>query len=112
MTLNEIYESIAKTIIKELDNTWVKAVLNVEYHQDAAKFKGIYRIKNSNTDSYFKINHMLFDYFEELNLMTTQNQKNNWNRAKFTLEPDGNFDIEFEWDQGLADEIERLSKED
>ncbi|EPF2929534.1 immunity protein YezG family protein [Vibrio navarrensis] len=49
--------------------------------------------------------------FEELHKITTENPNNKWNRAIFTLEPSGSFNIDFEWDQALADEIERLNNE-
>ncbi|MFJ1383113.1 hypothetical protein [Capnocytophaga canimorsus] len=35
---------------------------------------------------------------------------NQWNKAIFTLFPNGNFDMEFIWDQAWHDEIVRLSK--
>lgn len=37
--------------------------------------------------------------------VTTEGGKNRWNRVKFTLYPDGKFNIDFEWDQALFDEI-------
>jgi len=44
--------------------------------------------------------------------MTAQTDKHKWNRAKATLTSDMQLNIKFEWDQELADELERLSKED
>ena len=108
--LGNLYYSIAQELAKSVLEKWEKIILDIEFFGDAAEFEAQYI--TSNGMKYFITPDSVFDYFKELNSMTTENQKNNWNRAKFTLEPDGNFDIEFEWDQGLADEIERLSKED
>ena len=47
----------------------------------------------------------------ELHSITTEGGSNKWNRAIYTLMPDGKFDMEFIGDQELQDEIERLSKE-
>ena len=45
----------------------------------------------------------------ELHKITTEGGKNKWNRAVFSVQPDGAFDMEFIWDQELQDEIERLA---
>lgn len=39
----------------------------------------------------------------------TEGGKAKWNKAVFYLNADGSFNMEFEWDQKLQDEIERLS---
>lgn len=33
----------------------------------------------------------------------------NWNRAKYTLFPDGKMKIEYIWDEGLQNEVDRLN---
>lgn len=49
---------------------------------------------------------------KELNaIMTAENNKNKWNKAVFTVNPEGKFDMQFIWDQELQDEIEKLAKE-
>ena len=109
--MNNNYEKIASLLLQQVSGGWNKIELNCEFFGDAAEFD----IECEHSDGQVKDLHggyNLFKEFEKLYKVTTQNPKNNWNRAKFTLEPDGNFDIEFEWDQDLADEIERLNKED
>ena len=37
--------------------------------------------------------------------MTEKSDIHKWNRAVFTLDSDGNFSIDFEWDESLEDEM-------
>ena len=46
----------------------------------------------------------------ELHEITTEEDNNKWNKAVFTLTPDGSFDMEFIWDQELHDRIESYSE--
>ncbi len=112
MTVDEIYLSIAKNIINSTDSGWDEAILNVERAaDDAIKFKG----GCSSGEDYTSFKFRNFDRrqltkdFHQLHSITTENDSNQWNRAKFTLAPSGKFSIDFEWDQSLADEIESLS---
>lgn len=47
----------------------------------------------------------------ELHEITTEGGNNKWNKAIFTLTPDGGFDMEFIWGQELQNEIDRLANE-
>ncbi|MFH4666917.1 immunity protein YezG family protein [Vibrio cidicii] len=110
--VEDIYFGIAKKIVEKIDDDWVQAELKAEIYGNAAKFRGTYNSSLAQEQQkFFKVHHELFDLFEELHKITTENPNNKWNRAIFTLEPSGNFNIDFEWDQALADEIERLNKE-
>ena len=107
--IDDIYNSIAMGIIENIKTEWEKAHVFVEYFEDSANFKGEYTLEGNT--AFFEVSDQAFDDFEELNEITTQNSENKWNRAVFTLEPTGKFNIDFEWDQELADEIERLNSE-
>lgn len=43
--------------------------------------------------------------FDLLKIMTEGSDKNKWNRATFTVTPDGKFNMEFNWDQELDNKI-------
>jgi hypothetical protein len=107
--IEEIYHSLAIGIINGIETEWDKAQIFAEYFEDSANFKGEFSLKN-NID-FFEVDDQAFEDFEELYEITTEDSENKWNRAKFTLEPTGKFNIDFEWDQELADEIERLNNE-
>ena len=107
--VEDIYKSVAIGIINNIEAEWEKAHIFVEYFEDSANFKGEYIQKDKT--GFFEVSDQAFDDFDELYQITTEDSDNKWNRAKFTLEPTGKFNIEFEWDQELADEIERLNNE-
>lgn len=107
--VDDIYKSIAIGIIENIETEWEKAQIFVEYFEDSANFKGEYMQEGKT--AFFEVSDQAFDDFEELYEITTQNLVNKWNRAIFTLEPAGKFNIDFEWDQELADEIESLNNE-
>ncbi len=107
--VEDIYQSLAFGITENINNTWEKATLSVEFFEDSADFKGEYFTHK--TKKFFEVSDHAFDDFEELYKLTTENPVNKWNRAKFTLESTGDFNMEFEWDQELADEIEQLNSE-
>jgi len=55
---------------------------------------------------------IIYDSFESLyQTMTADTDKHKWNRAKVTLNSDGELNIKFEWDQELEDELKKLAKE-
>ncbi|WP_288788687.1 hypothetical protein [uncultured Elizabethkingia sp.] len=47
----------------------------------------------------------------KLHHITTKDGNNKWNKAIFTLTPDGDFDMKFMWDQQLQNEIDQLTNE-
>ncbi|NRD74006.1 DUF600 family protein [Shewanella sp. VB17] len=110
--IDNLYLSIAQNIIQNSSDSWDIAEVNVEVFDDALKLKGGHYKNEMFTSFKFRnFDRKIIKDFENIHLITTENPDNNWNRAKFTLEPTGKFNIEFEWDQALADEIERLNNE-
>ncbi|WP_395343524.1 immunity protein YezG family protein [Ningiella sp. W23] len=116
MNIDEIYKEISLSM---LDNVvcskWKRAFLDIEYYgSDALELGGGYDSPEGLFTSFkFRnFSRKIVQNFHDLHQITTENPKNNWNRAKFTLFPDGEFTIDFKWDQELADEIERLANED
>ena len=106
-TIDDIYMNIANNIVNKIESEWKYAVIEVEMYGDAAKFKS--RYFSEDLEKPFKLHHSALDDFEDLQKITTKGGSNKWNRAKFTLSPSGEFEIDFEWDQDLADEIESNS---
>ncbi|WP_395343502.1 immunity protein YezG family protein [Ningiella sp. W23] len=119
MTFDQLNEVIAKNMISNSEiKSFESCSLDIEYYgDDAMKFSGGYTCDDKSFKSFKSFKFRKFDdnimeVVDELHKVTTENPDNNWNRAKFTLFPDGEFSIDFKWDQDLADEIERLSNED
>ncbi len=110
MTVDDIYLEIAHSIIDAIETQWSVAIITCELAEDAGAFKCIYKEDiDSAVDHDFDVSYETFKAFEKLHEITTSGE-NDWNRAKFTLYPTGKFSIDFEWDQGLADEVEANSK--
>jgi glutathione peroxidase-family protein len=101
---------IAVHLTNQLNENWNECKIEVEFLEDAAEFDVTY-INTKGQILDLNGGYNLFKLFKELHSITTENSENKWNRAKFTLEPTGKFNMEFEWDQALFDEIERLNNE-
>ena len=108
-TIDELYLDIAQRIIDTIDDDWSKAIINFQYFNDAGKYTGRYFSSNSDEEKDFKVGFKSYKDFKAIHAITTEDGSNQWNRAKFTLHPTGEFSIDFEWDQALADEIKANS---
>ena len=113
MTVDEIYSNIGQSILNAIeDGSWTKASLNIEIVGDGVVgYSGEYETGGDTKDiSVRKISRDIRSWVRELHKITTEGENNKWNRAIFSLMPDGKFDMDFIWDQALQDEIERLAK--
>lgn len=111
-TVDEIYESIATNINSVIEEKWIKADLNIEVIGQMVSFTGIY-FDETNEKKQIDVDEFDFQLtFDVLELNKIMNEEDNkWNKSIFHLTSDGEFDMEFIWDQELQDEIERLAKE-
>ncbi|WP_333863708.1 immunity protein YezG family protein [Sphingobacterium sp.] len=112
-TIDDIYRAIASNINSIINEDWIRAELNIEAIGEMASFAGNYINKN---DQKRQLDVDEFDFeltFDilELQKITTKDDRNRWNKAIFSLHSDGEFDMQFIWDQELHDEVVRLSKE-
>lgn len=111
MNIDDIYLSIAKNIVSSIESNWELAQINFEYYGSAAEYHGRFYQVGSDEAQNFKVGYSTYKLFKKLHGITTENDSNKWNRAVFNLKPTGEFNIDFSWDQELADEIERLNNE-
>lgn len=113
MTIDEIYLSIGEEITSAIiEESWEEAQLHFKVVGDGVVgYTGEYfdQYNNPKDIDVFSINPDIHDWLCELHELTTEGGNNRWNRATFTLFPDGEFDMEFQWDQDLDDEIKSLS---
>ncbi|WP_394145530.1 immunity protein YezG family protein [Vibrio atypicus] len=101
--IDSIYLSIANGILGNIKGEWDSAVIYAELFDDAGSFKG--ECFNNTNKLFFKVYHDALDDFEDLKEIMCNDDSNQWNKARFTLYPSGKFNIEFEWDQALEDEV-------
>ena len=110
-TIDEIYQKIAQDIVNAIDNEWKTAVMSVELLKDAANYKCRYLNSLNDKEEAFDPDPFSLDDFEELHEIMNAEGQHDWNRAVFTLYPDGKFNIDFKYDKELASEIEKLENE-
>lgn len=111
MTQKEIFTHIAISIVNILptDEKFSIAVLEMMRLEKVVEYTGYY-LKDNKDKEWLDIFNMEIndDYIHELHHIT-QNEPpvhTNWNRAKFTLFPDGKMQMEYIWDQELQDEVD------
>jgi hypothetical protein len=105
-TIDEIYLGIAQAIVDSIEGKWDVAKVEVEYIVNTAEFDCVYVDANSKAEKDFDVGYQMYKDFKELHGITTEGGSNPWNRASFTLNPDGEFSIDFKWDEELAQEFE------
>ncbi|NOQ65508.1 MAG: DUF600 family protein [Methyloprofundus sp.] len=106
--IDEVYESIAQNIVNVISDDWSNATLKVEFYINAMELKATYLTLSGKTKDLDTIPQMFKDFKDLYFIMTKEGELHKWNRATFKLAPTGKFSIDFDWDQELADEIERL----
>ena len=106
--LEDLYKIIGNELYSSLKSDWDKIELNIECGDNHIGMNAIYLINGEwkdNLDHDLTRETMLsiFDFHKN-------SEKNNfapWNRAVYTLEKNGHFDMEFIWDQALQDEWDK-----
>jgi hypothetical protein len=114
MGQKEIFNLLANGIIDDLPQglKFKEAVLNIMRLEGVVEFKS----------------HIIDDKGEKINLEVSMGYKyakavlelytltqtefpihENWNRAKYTLFPEGRMEIEYIWDEALQNEVDRLN---
>lgn len=111
-TLEELTNSISKGIIQGIPVTWSQAVLEVELHALAIKLSGGYLQEGTGEASSFRFlrehKKVLIHDLIELHLITNKDEQNRWNTMNYNLHRNGEYKINYAWDQALADEIEKI----
>lgn len=107
--MKEIFTKLATKLIEDIgDLKWDKAELEIMRLEGTVRFSAIYINECQQKD--VEVN---FGFWEARDIHKlyhiTQNEPpvhTNWNRAKFTLFPDGKMQMEYIWDQELQDEVD------
>jgi len=114
-SINEIYSSISQMVLKGIDGSFSAAVLEVELHSLALKLSGGYVRGDGSEPSSFSFikehKKILMNDLIELHLKTDVDNESRWNTLNYSLHPDGQYRADFNWNQSLADEIERVYAE-
>lgn len=111
-TVNEVYEFIGKCIFDEAPSAWDSASLKIEALDGMVGLKGGFDC-GGEFISFDKLlgSFELMEGVETLHRITSVDSESQWNKAEYILKPSGKFKVNFEWDQEMVDEVERLAKE-
>ena len=104
--MNEIYTYIGNVLNNNMnDNNWETIKFNMQADVDYCGYDGTY------TDTMGLVHDLDIDIPIEMDdkiwRLLELTKKNNfvpWNKAVYTLEKNGHFDMTFEWNQALQDE--------
>lgn len=108
-TTAEIYAFIGQTIADDItEDGWQIAILDIEYTGgDSTEFGGFY-IDAGDLKKGLELEAEGFNVgfsvrIQELHAVTTAENSNRWNRLRYTLKSDKTFEIDFTWDEDLAE---------
>jgi len=114
--MEEIFELFGQGLADAIPSSqkYMKAILNIMRIDKVAEFNGYLIDKqDKKINLEIKLAYTHAKAVHKLHEITQSHplEHRNWNRAIFTLYPDGKFEIEYIWDQELQDEIEKYDKE-
>ncbi len=114
MIVNEIYNLIGQNIVECIDDNWKEAVLYIEaylntYIEYSGHFFDKQGIKKNLDMEKFNFIELKKSIYDLLKIMTKGSDKNKWNKAVFHVWANNKFEMEFNWDQELDDEINNPS---
>ncbi len=108
--MTDLYKLIADMICNSIDDKWEKAVVEIEsslgkmlstnaYYFSEDGHQNAFGLINDNQDE--DLGENIFE------LQESMYPEHKWNRAVYTLEKNGHFDMAFEWNQALQDEWDK-----
>ena len=114
-TLEEIYANISHMITRGIDGMFTDAVLEVELHSLALKLSGGYLRGDGSVPMSFNFikedKKVLMNDLIELHIKTDLDDNSRWNTMNYALHPTGEYQVNFEWNETLADSVERVYAE-
>lgn len=106
---NDFYRQIGQILVGEMDKEnihWTKIVFEYEVSENYCSYGGLLYTNDKNEESRLEdldIPDIIGDVIIELYKYTKDNNFTPYNRAIFTLESNGNFNMDFKWEQELQD---------
>jgi hypothetical protein len=91
-----IYQEIGTYIVQSIAADWSTAWVSVEIaDENVVTLKGRYRKDGDAQDKGFRADHRVAHLFLQLRRLLKKDDADAWTGAKFTLERDGGFELEF-----------------
>ena len=102
----DLYKELGNLIVETIDDEWKKVVIKI-----TSSMNKMCIFDCSYSDNSENIRKFSFDKMKGFlmgknvfALQASMSPEHKWNKAIYTLEKDGHFDMTFEWDQALQDE--------
>ena len=104
----DLYKELGNAIQKNIFGEWEKVTVKIESSlKKMCSFQAKYVLSSKETKELkfpvLTVSDLMDSVFE---LQESMFPEHKWNRAVYTLEKNGRFDMEFEWDQALQDKWE------
>ena len=102
----DLYKELGNLIIDSIDVEWSIVIVKITSSLNKmCEFDCSY--SNDKINFYFDKVRGFFMGKNVFELQESMLPEHKWNRAVYTLEKNGHFDMEFKWDQELQDEWEK-----
>ena len=105
----DLYKELGNLIVETINDDWNNAVIKI-----TSSLNKMCIFDCSYSDNFHNIKKFSFDkmkgFFMGKNVFELQESMlpaHKWNKAVYTLEKNGHFDMTFEWDQTLQDEWDK-----
>ena len=102
----DLYQELGKAVQDNISGKWEKATVKIESSLNKmCSFQAEYTLSSFEKKELkfplLTVNTLMDSVFE---LQESMSPEHKWNKAIYTLEKNGHFDMTFEWDQALQDE--------
>ena len=107
--IEDIYKHIGSQLNDSIDSSWDKIELNIECSDKYIGTNAKYQINGEWKNAL----NLALNRETKIDLIKFHNSAKElhfaqWNKAIYTLEKNGHFDMTFEWDQALQDEWDKI----
>ena len=92
-----LYQRIAQSIANAIPELWETAWVTVEFEPGVISEAGGYTSLRDKTQHTFSTPNDIGDLFTRLRQLVKRDDRNIWSRARFVLEADGKFRIDFDY---------------
>ena len=105
----DLYKELGSLINSSIKQDWSVAIVRITSSlRKMCKFECSFSKGNNQFDSFaFDDSHGFELGLAVFELQESMYPEHKWNRAVYTLERNGHFDMTFEWDQALHDEWDK-----
>lgn len=95
--LEELYHEIGQYIADTVPQPWNAAWISVEFEDGVVSSRGRYTVDQNSAQHSFLVTGDIGRLFVRLRELIRKNDRSMWVRATFTLQPGGDFRLDFDY---------------